>query len=164
VDALAVESSRPKEERSAVRALIAVTYPDEHRAAEVLAALHRLRAPGPPGPEDAAVVTRRLDARITLHQSRDLSGAGVTHGELWAALVALLVSAPPQAGGGGDPVAALQRLERLGVGEAFAVRLSACLPPASSAVWLVVDDASLAGVLGQLRLFGGTELQTPLAG
>jgi uncharacterized membrane protein len=146
-----------------VSALIAVTYPDEHRAAEVLAALRRLQEPGPPGLEDAAVVARHLDARITLHQSQDLSGARATRGDLWEALVALLVLAPPQAGAGGDPAAALQRLEGLGVGESFAVRLSAHLPPASSAVWLVVDDASLAGVMGLVQHFGGTALHTPLA-
>jgi hypothetical protein len=93
-----------------VRAPVAVTYPDEHRAAGVLATLDRLRGAGPPGLEDAAVVTRHLDARLTLHQRRDLSGAGETRGGLWAALVAPLLSAPPRAGAGGDPAAALQRL------------------------------------------------------
>jgi uncharacterized membrane protein len=146
-----------------VGTLIAVTYPDEHRAAEVLAVLQRLQAAAAPGVGDAAVVTRHLDARITLHQSLNLSEAGGAPGELWEALIALLVLVPPPAGAGGDPITALQRLERIGVSESFAVRLSAHLPPASSAVWLVVDDASLDGVIGQLRPFGGTLLHTTLA-
>jgi len=59
--------------------LVVVTYPDEHRAAEVLASLRRLQGAGGPGVEpaleDAAVVSRDLEAHITLHQHHDLSGA-----------------------------------------------------------------------------------------
>ena len=47
--------------------------------------------------------------------------------------------------------------------EPFAVRLSGHLPPASSAVWLVVDDASLAEIIDLLRPFGGTVLHTTLS-
>src|SRR5262245_35397910 len=103
-----------------------------------------MRSAGPVEVEDAAVVIRHLDARITLSQSQDLACGRAPHGELWLALVALLALAPPQVAAG-DPAAALRRLEAMGVDESFAVRFSALLPPASSAVWLVVDGASLAG-------------------
>ena len=162
-------------------ALIAVAYPDEHRAAEVLAALRRLQAPDSPAPGDAAVVTRRLDGHLALHQTEALFGPAGARRDLWEALVALLALAPPPAsrrdsppplgpasrpasagGAGGDPAPALRRLEALGVPEAFAVRLIVNLPPASSAVWLVVDTAAQAGALGLLRPFGGTVLRTDL--
>jgi uncharacterized membrane protein len=147
-----------------VSALIAVTYPDEHRAAEVLAALHRLLAAAATVVEDAAVVSRPLDGRITLHQRQDLAGGAAPHGALWEALVALLVHVPdPPPPAAGDPDEALRRLEALGVPETFAVRLCARLPPASSAIWLVVEDASLAGTQELVRPFGGGVLHTTLA-
>ena len=145
-----------------VSVLIVVTYPDEPRAAEVLAVVHRLRAAAPAGVEDSAVVVRHLDSALTLYLSHDLSGAAAPRRALWEALVALLVPATPEAPQG-DLGAALQRLEALGLPEAFAVRLLAGLAPASSAVWLVVDDGVLAGVLTQLQVFGGTMLTAPLA-
>jgi uncharacterized membrane protein len=149
-----------------VSVLVAIAYPDEHRAAEVLATVQRLRAAEPDGVTDAAVVVRRLDAQITLQQSQDLSGGGGAQQRvLWEALTALLVLAPPSAVVGGAALrAALTRLEDLGVSESFAVRLCACLPPASSAIWLVVDDPALPAVLGLLRPFGGSVLHVTLAG
>ena len=57
----------------------------------------------------------------------------------------------------------LARLEALGVSKSFAVSLGSRLLPASSAVWLVVDDASLLAIVDLLRSFGGTVLYTTLA-
>jgi uncharacterized membrane protein len=147
-----------------VSVLVASIYLDEHRAAEVLATLQRLRALDPDGLPDAVVVVRHLDAQLTLQQSRDLSGADTAQRDLWEALTALLVLAPPaQAGAGAELSAVLARLEALGVSESFAVSLGSRLPPASSAVWLVVDDASLRAIVDLLRSFGGTVLHTTLA-
>ena len=142
--------------------LVASIYLDEHRAAEVLATLQRLRANDPDGLPDAVVVVRHLDAQLTLQQSRDLSGADTAQCDLWEALTALLVLAPP-AQAGTELSAVLARLEALGVSELFAVSLSSRLLPASSAVWLVVDGASLLVIVDLLRSFGGTVLHTTLA-
>jgi uncharacterized membrane protein len=138
-----------------VSVLIANAYLDEHRAAEVLATLQRLRAPEGDGLTNAAVVVRHLDGLITLRQSQVLSGAEAGHRDLWDALTALLVLAPPAPAGAGQELsAALARLEAQGVGESFAVQLCARLPPASSAVWLVAGDASLRAIVDLLRPFG----------
>jgi hypothetical protein len=72
-----------------------------------------------------------------------------------------VIRRPP---GGGEPTGALQRLQELGMADALAERLGAGPPPASSAVWLVADDASLAGVLRLRRPCGGTAPQTSLGG
>jgi uncharacterized membrane protein len=147
-----------------VSVLVAGIYLDEHRAAEVLATLQRLRALDPDGLPEAVVVVRHLDAQLTLQQSRDLSGADSAPRDLWEALTALLVLAPPApAGVSAELSAVLARLEALGVSDSFAVSLGSRLPPASSTVWLVVDDASLPAIIDLLRSFGGTLLHTTLA-
>ena len=150
--------------------LVVVTYPDEHRAAEVLASLRRLQGAGGPGVEpaleDAAVVSRDLEAHITLHQHHDLSGAGGPRRALWEALAALLVLAPPAPAGPGaseSAAATLKELHALGVPEAFAVRVCARLRPASSAIYLAVSDAALPAQLELLRAFGGDVLRSPLS-
>jgi uncharacterized membrane protein len=152
--------------------LVVVTYPDEHRAAEVLASFRRLQGAGGPGVEpgaepgleDAAVVSRDLEAHITLHQHHDLSGAGGPRRALWEALAALLVLAPPAGRGASESAAAtLKELHALGVPEAFAVRVCDRLRPASSAICLAVSDAALPAQLELLRAFGGDVLRSPLA-
>jgi len=151
--------------------LVVVTYPDEHRAAEVLASLRRLQGAGGPGVEpaleDAAVVSRDLEAHITLHQHHDLSGAGGPRRALWESLAALLVLAPPAApegqGASESAAATLKELHALGVPEAFAVRVCARLRPASSAIYLAVSDAALPAQLELLRAFGGDVLRSPLS-
>ena len=151
--------------------LVVVTYPDEHRAAEVLASLRRLQGAGGPGVEpaleDAAVVSRDLEAHITLHQHHDLSGAGGPRRALWEAHAALLVLAPPAApagpGASESAAATLKELHALGVPEAFAVRVCARLRPASSAIYLAVSDAALPAQLELLRAFGGDVLRSPLS-
>jgi hypothetical protein len=50
------------------------------------------------------------------------------------------------------------------VSESFAASFSSRLPPASSAVWLIVDGASLLAIVDLLRSFGGTVLHTALTG
>jgi uncharacterized membrane protein len=146
-------------------ALIAATYPDEHRAAEVRAALHRHLAGGPPAPEETAALVRRPDGKVILHQSQALAAVEGPRHDLWMALVALLSRAlHGSARSTVSQDAALYRLAALGVDPVFAARLWRGLPPASSAICVVVDDAALRGVLRFLRCYGGTILPTVLTG
>ena len=144
--------------------LVADVHPDEHRAAAVLARLHRLWVFEPLGLTAAAVVVRHADARVTGWRRPDLAGAAAAHPELWDALTTLLLVAPPPTVGAGAAVrSVLARLAGLGVSARFAVHLALRLPPATSAGCLVVAGASGRALRARLRPFGGVALQTPLA-
>lgn len=55
--------------RLTVSELVVVTYPDEYRAAEVLAALQRLQKELLIDLEDAAYVTKEKDGKMKLHET-----------------------------------------------------------------------------------------------
>lgn len=75
--------------------LVAITYPDEFRAAEVLAALKRLQGEYSPDLDDACVVTRSTNGKIKLHQAVNLTGNGATTGVLWGTVIKLIFLNPP---------------------------------------------------------------------
>ncbi len=82
--------------------LVADVHPDEHRAAAVLAALHRLRAIEALGLRDAVVLIRHANSRITVRRDPAAPGATDAGPALWDALATVLVmSAPPAPGTGG---------------------------------------------------------------
>jgi uncharacterized membrane protein len=74
--------------------LVAITYPDEHRAAEVLATLRRLQHEYLIDLEDACVVTKDAQGKIKLHQAVNLTAAGAASGAFWGSLVGLLFVFP----------------------------------------------------------------------
>jgi uncharacterized membrane protein len=57
--------------------LVAIVYPDQHRAGEVMATLQRLDL------EDACVVTKDETGKIKLHQAVNLTASGAVSGALW---------------------------------------------------------------------------------
>src|SRR4051812_25128422 len=70
--------------------LIAVAYPDESTAKDVLATLARLQTEKSIELEDAVVVTRSMDGKVKLHQTAKTGAAGATGGALWGGLIGLL--------------------------------------------------------------------------
>lgn len=144
--------------------LVADVHPDEHRAAAVLAGLHRLPAFEALGLRDAVVVVRHADSRLTVWQDPAVASATDPAPGLWDALATVLVMTPPPAPGAGAALRpALARLASLGVSARFAAHLALRLAPATSAGGLVVAEASLRPLLDRLRPLGGVALHTPLA-
>ena len=60
--------------------LVVVTYPDEYKAAEVLAVLQRLQKELLIEMEDAAYVTKETDGKLRLHETVPLTRIGATQG------------------------------------------------------------------------------------
>lgn len=135
--------------------LVVLAYADEHRAAEVLATLQRLRTGTLIDAEDAVSVVRATDWGVTLHYGTDLRNDDEHTGQVWRALVASLLLAP---GGSTDSV----RPEAYGFDVAFVRDVGSALPPGSSAVFLLVPRTALTRVLPELGCFGGSLLQTTI--
>jgi uncharacterized membrane protein len=129
--------------------LVALAYPDEHRAAEVLAVLRRLRSGAFAEVVDVVSVLRRTDWTVLLSQEVDLSTNDDCCLPFWRGLVASLILAPGVANLRADVV-------DYGVDLAFERRLSAALPPGSSAVLLIVPAAARRRITRVLDSFGGT--------
>jgi uncharacterized membrane protein len=144
--------------------LIVVAYPDEYRAAEVLATLRRLNKEYLIDLEDACYVTKDAQGKIKLHQNTNLAGAGAAWGGLWGMLIGLLFFVPFLGLAIGAGLGAISgRLADYGIDDKFAKQLTATLKPNSSAIFMLVRRATPDKVVPELSQYGGTILQTSLS-
>jgi uncharacterized membrane protein len=145
--------------------LIAVAYPEEGRAAEVLQTLRRLQQQGRIELDDVASAVRGQDGKLRLHQSHATTAVSTAQGALWGGLLGLLVLAPvPGMVMGAAAGAATGEARRMGIDGRFLRRLAEQLGPGSSAAFALVRRADPEEVLREVRPFGGTVLHTTLSG
>lgn len=143
--------------------LVVVAYPDEYRAAEVMAALRRLNKQYLIDLEDACYVTKDARGKIKLHQNTSLTGAGAAWGGLWGMLIGLLFFVPFLGFAIGAGMGAITgKLSDYGIDDKFAKQLTSTLQPNSSALFVLVQRSTPDKVVPELAKYGGTILQTSL--
>ncbi|THV25952.1 DUF1269 domain-containing protein [Glycomyces paridis] len=145
--------------------LIAVAYPDVTTAQTVLAKLADMQKRELIKLGDAAVVERREDGKVKLHQSNSLVGVSAAGGALWGGLIGLLFFAPLLGMAVGAAAgAAGGAMTDVGVDDSFMKELGAELSPGSAALVLLVlamtEDKVLEELGGQYQ---GKLLQTNLS-
>ena len=144
--------------------LIVVAYPDEQRAADVMAALQRLQKEYLIDLEDAVYVVRDREGKLSLHQSQNLAAAGAAGGALWGMLFGLLFFIPLAGIAIGAGTGWLVgKLSDYGIDDAFVKQVSDNLKPGTSAIFAVVRRSTPEKVLPELSRFGGTVLHTSLS-
>jgi uncharacterized membrane protein len=139
----------------AVRQLVVGAYTDEHRAAEVLATLQRLRTGAVVRAEDAVCVVRATNWHVSVQHRADLGEPEGATSHFWRTLISSLVLTPGAA-------SERARTQDYGIASGFERALAAALPPGSSAVFIIVPRPALVGIARELRRFGGTVLSSPL--
>jgi uncharacterized membrane protein len=144
--------------------LIAIAYPDEATAKEVLGTLARLQTEKSIELEDAVVVTRNADGKVKLHQTAKTGVAGAAGGALWGGLIGLLFLAPlvgmaVGAAAGG----AAGALTDVGVDDRFLKDLGAKLAPGGAALIVLVHRSTPDKVLPEISRFGGEVIQSSLS-
>ncbi|MDA0166294.1 DUF1269 domain-containing protein [Solirubrobacter ginsenosidimutans] len=144
--------------------LIAIAYPDQATAEDVLATLSRLQTEKTIELEDAVIVSRNQDGKVKLHQSAKLGAAGAAGGALWGGLIGLLFLAPvvgmaigAAAGGAAGAMA------DVGVDDKFLKELGAKLEPGSAALIVLVHRSTPDKVLPEISKFGGDVIQSSLS-
>jgi uncharacterized membrane protein len=143
--------------------LVAIAYPDDATANEVLGTLARLQTEHAIELEDAVVVTRDDNGKVKLHQSNKLAAAGATGGALWGGLIGLIFFMPLLGMAiGAASGAAAGALTDLGVDDRFLKELGAKLKPNGAAVIVLVSRSTPDKVLPEVARFGGEVIQTSL--
>jgi uncharacterized membrane protein len=143
--------------------LVVVAYPDEYRAAEVLAALRRMGGEYLVDIEDACYVTKDAQGKLKMHQSTNLTGEAAAFGGLWGMLIGLLFFAPFLGLAIGAGAGALTgKLSDIGIDDNFAKKLTSTLQPKSSAIFVLVRSTTVDKVVPELAKYGGTVMQTSL--
>jgi uncharacterized membrane protein len=144
--------------------LVAIVYPDQHRAAEVMATLQRLQHEYLLDLEDACVVTKDEAGKIKLHQAMNLTASGALSGALWGTVIGLLFLNPLLGTALGAASGALAgRLSDYGIDDDFIRSLAAEMQPSSSAIFMLVRRATMDRVEPELAKFGGKILRTSLS-
>ena len=143
--------------------LIAIAYPEEHQAREVMDTLKRLQTEHLIELDDAVAVVKDNDGRIRLDQAHSLTGAGAAGGALWGMLIGLLFFAPFLGAAVGAAAGAIgAKFSDYGVDDNFARELGSRLQPGNSALLVLVRQATPDKVLAEVGKYGGTVLQTSL--
>jgi uncharacterized membrane protein len=135
--------------------LVVLAYADEHRAAEVFAALRRLRSGAFAEVDEAVYVVRRTDWTVLLCREVDLSVTDDCRLQFWRGCISSLILAP-------GVVSLRSHADEYGIEPAFERRLAAALPPGSSAVMLIVEPTASGCITSDLYSFGGTLCSTPI--
>ena len=143
--------------------LIVVAYPDEYRAAEVLASLRRLKKEYLIDLDDACYVTKDASGKIKLHQNTSLAGAGAAWGGMWGLLIGLLFFVPFLGLALGAGLGVLSgKLSDYGIDDKFAKQIATTMQPNTSAIFMLVRRSTPDKVVPELAQYGGTILQTSL--
>ena len=146
--------------------LIVVGYQDIHKAEEVRLQLLKLQRDYLLDLEDAVVVVKNDKGKIKLHQAFDLTSAGAISGGFWGSLIGLMFLNPLLGLAVGASAGAVSgALTDVGIDDNFMKELAATLTPGSSALFVLLRNATAAPdkVLAELKGTGGTILKTSLS-
>jgi uncharacterized membrane protein len=115
--------------------------------------------------EDAAVVTRQMDGKAQVKQANNLVGAGAFGGAFWGMLIGLLFLVPWLGLAVGAISGALAgKFADIGVDDKFIKSVAETIRPGTSALFLMIREATPDRVLDEIRGWPGvTVLQTSLS-
>jgi len=145
--------------------LIVLAFNTEQGAAQMENNLKRMQQMSLLSLDDAATVVRQMDGKAKVQQSNSLVGAGALGGAFWGMLIGLLFFAPWLGLAVGAISGAMAgKFSDIGVDDNFIRSVSAAIPPGSSALFLLVREATPDRVMEELRgAQGVTVLQTSLS-
>ncbi len=146
-----------------MQTLIAITYPTEAQAQSVLDTLRNLQRDYLANVEDACIVTRDASGETKLHQTFSTTAAGATGGAFWGAIIGTLFLNPLLGLVVGGAAGALGGAATdYGIADDFIRDLAKGITPGSSALFILLRDATLDKVEAELASHGGTLLYTNL--
>ena len=157
--------------------LVCIAFKDSGTADQVLNELRAMERDYVLDLEDAVIVVRDKDGKVHLKQCVDVFGSATTHGValgvLWGALMGLLFFNPLAgllaslaggAGGGAMTLAAEEYgiLSDYGIPDTFIRALGSTIVPATSAIFLLIQNFDEDKLLAKISTHEGTVLKTSL--
>jgi len=144
--------------------LVAIVYPDEHRAAEAMGTLQKLQKEYLISLEDACYVVKDRQGKVSLHQALSTTGAGAAGGAFWGFFLGLIFLVPLAGLAIGAGLGALMgKFTDYGIDDKFVKSLSAELQPGTSAIFMLIRQATADKAVPELAKLGGTVLRTTLS-
>ena len=144
--------------------LVVVGFDNELKADEVLHKLGQMQQKHLVDLEDAVVVIKNQQGKLKIKQAYDLITSGLIGGGFWGSFIGLLFLHPLLGVTFGMASGALTgALTDIGIDDDFIKELSQTLEPATSALFLLIRQATPDKVVAELRPYGGKVLQTSLS-
>ena len=146
--------------------LVVVGYKEPYKAEEVRLRLWKLQHDYLLDLEDAVVVVKNAEGKVTLHQPVNLTATGAVSGGFWGTLIGILFLNPLLGLAVGASAGAVTgALTDIGINDDFMRELGASMTPNSSSLFVLLRKSSSAPdkVLEELKGTGGTILKTSLS-
>jgi uncharacterized membrane protein len=143
--------------------LVVIEYEDLHKAEEVRLLLLKMQKDYLIDLEDAVVAFKNKDGKVKLNQIHSLTAAGAASGGFWGMLIGLIFLNPLlgfAAGAAGGAISGA--LTDVGINDKFIKELAESFTPGTSALFVLVRQATPEKVLAELHGMGGKVLKTSL--
>ena len=146
--------------------LVVIEFSDEQAAFDMRAELAKMQKEYLIKMEDVVVVTKNEKGKVKLHQAVNLTAAGAVGGSFWGMLIGMIFLNPLLGAAMGAGAGALAgRLKDIGISDDFMKELAANLTEGTSALFILIREATADKVLPRLQEkgFKGKVLQTSLS-
>jgi uncharacterized membrane protein len=145
--------------------LVVIEFDNEQAAFDMRAELAKLQKEYLIKMEDVVVVTKNEKGKVKLHQAVNLTAAGAVGGSFWGMLIGMIFLNPLLGAAVGAGAGAISgKLSDIGINNDFMKELAANLTENTSALFILVREATADKVLARLKekAFKGKVLKTSL--
>lgn len=145
--------------------LVVIEFDNQVTAFEMRAELAKMEKEYLLEMDDVVVVTKNEKGKVKLHQAYNLTTAGAASGSVWGMLIGMIFLNPLLGAVVGAGAGALSsKLQDIGINDEFMKQLAADLTNGTSALFILVRQATGEKVLERLKQkgFKGKVLQTSL--
>ena len=146
--------------------LVAIGYPDQGTAEQARGTVAELESELIIQADQVAAISRDLEGKYHVHTTHGgaSSGAGAAWGGFWGLLFGLLFFIPFAGLAFGAGMGALfGHLGEKGIDKAFQEQVREYLKPGTSALFLVIEQATPDKAIAALQQYGGTVIKTSLS-
>jgi uncharacterized membrane protein len=144
--------------------LVAIGYPDEATAEAAAAEARRLAADLIIQPDAIAVIRRDSGGEYHVTTNHNTVGSGAGFGMFWGLLFGLLFFVPVLGMAVGAGLGALMgKVGKTGIDKQFEDQVRGLLTPGTSALFLIVEQATPDKAVEAMSRFGGTVLKSSLS-
>jgi uncharacterized membrane protein len=143
--------------------LVAIAYPDQHQAADVMETLKQLHEVDIISLDDAVAVSKDGEGWIKLEGAISRAAAGAAGGFFLGTMIGLVFFMPVLGALFGTAAGALAgKLADVRQIDDFVIQVGENMPPGSSAILMLVRKADPEKALAALQQYGGTVIRTTL--
>ena len=146
--------------------LVAIGYPDQGTAEQARATVQQLEGELIVQADQVAAISRDVDGKYHVHTTHGgaSAGAGAWWGGFWGFLFGLLFFIPFAGLAIGAGMGALfGHLGEKGIDQAFQQQVREYLQPGTSALFMVIEQATPDKAIAALQQYGGTVIKTSLS-